>query len=90
MAAHRELDMRDRRHETRHVLEMLEPNSRLDGIALDVSHLVYDAACDLVAILGDGPELTLALRALWSAKNLAVMQALYDSRQVGNHGHPDR
>lgn len=89
MAAHRELDMRDRDKSVRHVLEMLEPNLRLDGVALDVAHLVYDVAIDLTAILGDGPELTLALRGLWNVKNLAVMQALYDSHQLGeNREHP--
>jgi hypothetical protein len=61
---------------------MLRPNPSLDSIAADVSVLIWGAACDLVTILRDGPELSDGLRKLWEAKNNLVMQGLIDSGTV--------
>jgi hypothetical protein len=61
---------------------MLWPNPALDGIAADVSAAMWQAACDQVAILRDGPELSDGLRKLWEAKNCLVMQGLIDSGVV--------
>lgn len=75
-------DLSDRHQSTRHLLGMLLPNPKLDGIALDVSVALYQAACDQVTILNDGPELSAGLRLLWEAKNCLVMQGLIDSGAV--------
>jgi hypothetical protein len=57
----------------------LKPNPNLDGIALDVAQIVYQASCDLVAVLGDGPEMSAMLRKLREAKDCGVIQGLIDS-----------
>jgi len=63
-------------------MTILRPNPALNGVAGDVAALVWGAACDLVTILGDGPELSAGLRKLWEAKNSLVMQGLLDSGAV--------
>jgi hypothetical protein len=61
---------------------ILTPNPHLDGIALDVAAAFWQHACDMVAILKDGQELSAGLRSLWEAKNCMVMQGLVDSGAV--------
>lgn len=75
-------ELSDRHPSTRHLIGMLVPNPSLDGIAADVSVAMYQAACDQVTILKDGPELSDGLRKLWEAKNCLVMQGLLDSGAV--------
>ena len=41
----------------------------------EVSRTFHDLACELVEILPDSPETTLAIRKVWEAKNLAVFTA---------------
>ena len=72
-------ELSDRHPSTQHLMKWLVPNPNLDGIALDVSVIVYQAACDLVSILGDGQELSAGLRSLRQAKDACVIQALEDS-----------
>jgi hypothetical protein len=60
-------------------MRWLTPNPNLDGIAMDVSVVVHQAALDLVGILQDGPELSTCLRFLRQAKDCGVIQALEDS-----------
>lgn len=67
------------RHEaTRHAMKWLTPNPRLDGIAADIAQLAYQFSCDLLAVLGDGIELTAGLRKLRESKDCLVLQALDD------------
>jgi hypothetical protein len=47
-----------------------------------VSRILYDAAHQLVDRLGDGPELTTALRKLLEGKDAAVRQAIADRDDV--------
>ena len=72
-------DLSGRHPVTRHHMTILRPNPQLNGVAGDVAALLWGAACDLVTILGDGPELSSGLRKLWEAKNSLVMQGLLDS-----------
>jgi hypothetical protein len=76
-------DLTDRHPGTQHALTLLTPNTRLDGIALDVSVAFWNHACAMVEILRDGPELTAGLRSLWEAKNCMVFQGLQDCGKVG-------
>lgn len=73
------VDLSKRHPDTQHLMKWLTPNPRLDGIALDVSTVVYNAAQDLVSILGDGAELSACLRKMREAKDCGVIQALDDS-----------
>jgi hypothetical protein len=72
---------KDRHPATQHLLDILRPNPRLDGIAADVAQLFWEAAQDSAELLRDGPELTAGLRKLREAKDCFVMQAVLDSRQ---------
>jgi hypothetical protein len=75
-------ELSDRHPATQHLMGILRPNPALDGIAADVSAALFQAACDQVTILRDGPELSDGLRKLWEAKNCLVMQGLIDSGAV--------
>lgn len=72
-------DLSGRNSNTVHLMAWLKPNPNLDGIALDVAVIVYQAACDLVQVLKDGPELSAALRKLRETKDCCVIQGLIDS-----------
>lgn len=73
-------DLSDRHPATQHLMAWLKPNPKLDGIAADVAVIVYQAACDLEAVLpNDGPELSAGLRKLREAKDCFVIQGLEDS-----------
>lgn len=75
-------DLSHRHEATRHLMQWLEPNPRLDGIALDVSAVTWRAAIELAALLRDGPELSAGLRKLREAKDCLVLQALDDIRHA--------
>lgn len=79
MSREAKASLASRNESTRHLMKWLEPNPRLDGIALDVAMIIWQAAQDLVAILDDGPELSAMLRDLRRAKDCGVIQALEDS-----------
>jgi hypothetical protein len=72
-------DLAGRHSSTLHLMKWLVPNPNLDGIALDVSTVIWHAAIELTELLNDGPELSAALRKLREAKDAAVIQALEDS-----------
>lgn len=76
-------DTEDRHPGTQHALGMLTPNTRLDGIALDISVRIYDTVWDLVRTLEDGPELTAGLRKILEAKDCLVRQAIIDTGKLG-------
>jgi hypothetical protein len=67
---------------TQHLMKWLVPNPRLNGIALDVAQVTWQAAQDLVALLRDGPELSAGLRKLREAKDCMVIQGLEDCEHV--------
>lgn len=72
-------DLSGRNPNTVHLLAWLRPNPNLDGIALDVATITWQAGCDLVTVLKDGPELSAGLRKLREAKDCCVIQGLIDS-----------
>ena len=74
-----EPDLRTRHEATRHLMRTLRPNPNLDGIALDVAVICWQAGCALVAILADGPELSAGLRLIRQAKDCLVIQGLLDA-----------
>lgn len=75
-------ELSDRHPATQHLMKWLVPNPNLDGIALDVAVIIHAAATDLVAVLGDGQELSAGLRKLREAKDCLVIQGLEDSGAV--------
>lgn len=79
LARQHEISLTGRNQATVHLMRWLKPNPRLDGIPADVAVIVWNAAQDLVLILGDGSELSAALRKLREAKDCAVIQGLDDS-----------
>jgi hypothetical protein len=72
-------DLSSRNPSTQHLMGWLKPNPKLDGIALDVAAVFWDAACKLAGLLGDGQEMSAGLRKLREAKDCLVIQALQDS-----------
>lgn len=68
----------DRRPEVVELLRWLEPNPRLPDLALHQAQLIEETASRGLVHLGDGPELTAALRKLLEAKDCLVRQALAD------------
>lgn len=72
-------DLSARHQSTQHLMAWLRPNPNLDGIALDVATITWQAGCDLVAVLDDGQELSAGLRKLREAKDCCVIQGLIDS-----------
>jgi len=72
-------DLSARHPSTQHLMAWLKPNPILDGIALDVATIVWQAGCDLVAVLDDGQELSAGLRKLRETKDCCVIQGLIDS-----------
>lgn len=76
-----------RRHQaTRHLLQLLEPNPRLDGVAADISVEMQATAHNIASMCQDGPELTTALRHILDGKDCAVRQALLDCGKIGDTG----
>lgn len=61
----------------------LIPNPNLPDRQRQVSGEFSLLAGRLLEMLGDGPELVLALRTLTEAKNLAVQQSLVDEENGG-------
>lgn len=80
------MDFSKRHPATQHLLQLLEPNPRLDGIAVDVSAEMQATAHSITSLLQDGPELTIALRHILDAKDCAVRQALLDCGAAGDTG----
>jgi hypothetical protein len=76
---HDEPDLTSRHPSTQHLMKWLRPNPRLDGVALDVATVIWNASCDLLDLLGDGQELSAGLRKLREAKDCGVIQALDDA-----------
>lgn len=69
-----------RNQATIHMMEVLGPNPKLDGVAADISNECWDMACAMTELLSDGPELTTGLGKLREAKDCFVMQAILDTR----------
>lgn len=63
-----------------HVVRLLDPNPNLGGTLGVAAGLTADFRDQLLALLGDGPELTAGLRKLLEAKDCFVRQALIDQR----------
>ena len=69
----------DRHPSTQEKLRWLVPNPKLpDGTPRTVSHLCWEHGRHLARLLGDGPQLTLALQQLIIVKDCAVRQAIAD------------
>lgn len=81
-----EPDLSGRHESTRHMMRTLRPNPALDGIAMDVAMIAWNAGCDLVTVLRDGPELSAGLRLLRQAKDCLVIQGLLDSGAITGTG----
>lgn len=75
--------LQDRHPGTQHLMALLEVNSRLTGVAREVSSRFENLASGLLSVLSDGQELTETLRKLWEAKNNAVMQSILDAKARG-------
>lgn len=69
----------DRHPATQQVARWLDPNPRLpEGAPASVAAVMRDARDRLLELVGDGPELTVALRHLLDAKDAGVRQAISD------------
>lgn len=72
-------DFSDRHPSTREKLRWLVPNPNLPkGAPATVARHFYALGNDLVVILNDGPQLTIALQRLIDAKDAAIRQAITD------------
>jgi hypothetical protein len=60
----------------------LQPNPRLDGVALDIAVRAWEFAVAMCGLLNDGPELAAGLRKLREAKDCLVIQGLTDSGAI--------
>jgi hypothetical protein len=67
---------------TQHAMMTLQPNPRLDGVALDIALKTWDLAVQMCLLLGDGTELSAGLRKLREAKDCLVIQGLIDSGAI--------
>jgi hypothetical protein len=66
--------------EAAHLIRWVEPNPRLDGVAVDVSVACHRFTEEMRDLLTDGPELLAGLRKVLEAKDCFVRQALDDSQ----------
>lgn len=64
----------------RHFERLLTPNPNLPEHLWNISKDFEDLALKLLDKVGDGQELSAALRLLWEAKNCAVMQNVIDGQ----------
>lgn len=64
----------DRHPSTQHFVPLFR-YSHLPEHLQAVSKPIHDVAAQMVTMLPDGPELTVALRKLWEAKNSLVVHA---------------
>jgi hypothetical protein len=72
-------DLSSRHQATRQVARWLTPNPHLPaGAPATVAAVMCDTRDRLLELVGDGPELTVALRHLVDAKDAAVRQAIAD------------
>jgi hypothetical protein len=71
--------LRDRHEAVRNLMVTLQPNPRLDGVALDIATSTWELAVAVCGLLNDGPELAAGLRKLREAKDCLVIQGLADS-----------
>jgi hypothetical protein len=67
---------------TRHAMHWLVPHRALEDKASEVAEIVWGTAEQLVQMLGDGIELSAALRKLREAKDCFVIQALEDGEDI--------
>jgi hypothetical protein len=73
------LDLSARHPSTQEKMRWLEPNPNLPpGTPSAVAELSWQTGENLVGLLGDGPQLTIALQRLIDAKDAAVRQAIAD------------
>lgn len=73
-------DLAERHPATRQIARWLEPNPGLPaGAPASVAAVMRDTRDRLLELVGDGPELTVALRHLVDAKDAGVRQAISDS-----------
>jgi len=76
-------DLSARHPSVQQVAGWLTPNPNLSpGLPSEVAAVFADTRDALLAKLGDGPELVVALRHLLDAKDAAVRQALADGGQA--------
>jgi hypothetical protein len=74
----------DRHPSTQEKFRWLVPNKRLPaGPPATVAQLFADFAAQLLPVVGDGPQFTLALQQLIVAKDCAVRQAIADLDGAG-------
>jgi hypothetical protein len=64
-----------------HLVDLLDPNPNLPMPLLRIAHIAAACRDELLAHLGDGPELSAGLRKLLEAKDCFVRQALVDQRE---------
>jgi hypothetical protein len=74
--------LEDRHPSTQHLMMTLQPNPRLDGVAMDIALRTWDYAVQMCLLLADGPELSTGLRLLRHAKDCLVIQGLIDSGAI--------
>jgi hypothetical protein len=67
-----------RHRSTQELMICLAPNPMLEGVAMDVSQIIWLTAQSLVDILLDGSELSAGLRKLLEAKDCLARQGLRD------------
>lgn len=73
------VNLADRHPSVQQVARWLTPNPRLpEGPPASVAAVMRDTRDKLLELVGDGPELTVALRHLVDAKDAAVRQAIAD------------
>lgn len=73
-------DLSARHPATQEKMRWLTPNPRLPaGAPAIVSAMFHDLSVNLLEVCGDGPQLTIALQGLITAKDAAVRQALADA-----------
>jgi hypothetical protein len=72
-------DFSGRHPSTQEKMRWLTPNPNLPpGVPAAVAELSYQMGVNLVGLLNDGPQLTIALQRLVDAKDAAVRQAIAD------------
>ena len=67
----------NRNPSTQHMIKLLTPNPNLpEGLPKETSEVFFAIALDSLDSIKDSPELTVALRKLWEAKNSFIAAAV--------------
>lgn len=78
------LDLANRHPSVQEAARWLEPNTNLPPHLRVISEIFFDAARDLLALVEDSPQLTLALHKMVGAKDCAVRARLaMDDQSAG-------